>query len=167
MSIRVFLADDSNAMRVAIVRILTDTPKIQFIGEAASFAETLELTAQLKPDVLLLDLHMHDEYLYPPEVVRREIRKHSKHVLAISMWDDQNANVLAASLGAELLLDKTKLYAELVTTIMRCCGNEEVPMTYGEGANHSIIGERVIFAEPKTLKSKTALADGRSHLGNS
>jgi hypothetical protein len=63
MSIKVLLADDSNVVRTAIVHILAQDP----VGEAATFAETLRLTAALKPDILVLDLHMPDE----PEYSRR------------------------------------------------------------------------------------------------
>jgi AmiR/NasT family two-component response regulator len=37
------------------------------IGEAATFAETFELVDLLKPDIVLLDLHMPDESMHAPE----------------------------------------------------------------------------------------------------
>jgi DNA-binding NarL/FixJ family response regulator len=36
-------------------------PDLAVIGEAATFAETLELVDGLKPDIVVLDLHMPDE----------------------------------------------------------------------------------------------------------
>jgi len=37
------------------------------IGEAATFAETFELVDLLKPDIVLLELHMPDESMRAPE----------------------------------------------------------------------------------------------------
>jgi DNA-binding NarL/FixJ family response regulator len=45
MPIRLVLADDSDVMRPAIVRLLNDEPRIELVGEATSFAETLQLAA--------------------------------------------------------------------------------------------------------------------------
>jgi two-component system invasion response regulator UvrY len=143
MSIRVLLADDSDAMRVAIVRVLAEVPEIEFVGEATCYAETLQLTAHLKPDVLLLDLHMHDEHHFPPEVVKPIILRHAKHVVAISLRDDENANLLAESLGAKVLLGKTKLYGELISSIKRGCVSLEAPMPYGDGKHSPMNGDRV------------------------
>ena len=87
MSTGVLLADDSSVMRNAIVRLLKDEPSCEVVGEASGFAETIKLAAVLKPDVLLLDLHMPDEREYPPHVVRLKIRGHAQHILALSIWN--------------------------------------------------------------------------------
>jgi DNA-binding NarL/FixJ family response regulator len=42
MAIRVFIADDSDVMRAAIARTVTADTALEVVGEAASFAETLE-----------------------------------------------------------------------------------------------------------------------------
>jgi DNA-binding NarL/FixJ family response regulator len=120
MAIRVLLADDSDVMRVAIVRVLMEHPAIEFVGEAVTFAETLRQAAALKPDVLLVDLHMPDEHGYEPEFLKMEFLTYAQHVLALSIWNDDKANELAAALGARALLDKAKLYYELVPAIKEC-----------------------------------------------
>jgi DNA-binding NarL/FixJ family response regulator len=120
MPIRVLLADDSDVMRVAIVRLLMEEPSVEFVGETASFAEAVRQTAALRPDVLLIDLHMPDEYRYPPEVVKPQILLNTQHILAISIWNDEKARALAASFGAHVLLDKAKLFYELIPAIKEC-----------------------------------------------
>ena len=127
MSIKVLLADDSEMMRTAIVRVLNEESGITVIGEAASFAETLQLTATLQPDVLLLDLHMRDEREHPPELVKSIISQHVACILAISVRNDEEAKALADSLGARVLLDKTKLFSELIPAIKQFCSNESIP----------------------------------------
>jgi DNA-binding NarL/FixJ family response regulator len=121
MSTKVLLADDSDIIRAAIVRLLKEEPGFELVGEAASFAEAIELIASLKPDVLLLDLHMPDENEYPPHVVKSQVLRHKVCIVAISVWNDEKAIALADSFGAKVFLDKTNLYATLIPAIKEHC----------------------------------------------
>src|ERR1700692_4452266 len=129
MSIKVLLADGNAVMRPVIARVLNEEPAVELVGEATSFAETIQMTAALKPDVLLLELHLDDEREYPAEVVKAQGLLHSKCVLAISLWNDAEAKTLAESLGAAVLLDKAKLYSELVPAIKQFCPKVAVMKT--------------------------------------
>ncbi len=51
---KVLIADDSEVMRTAIRKMLREESSIDVVGEASSFAETMQKIADLKPDVLLL-----------------------------------------------------------------------------------------------------------------
>ena len=56
--IRVLVADDQALVRGS-VRLLVDTaPDLEVIGEAATGAEAVEIAAERKPDVLLMDIRM-------------------------------------------------------------------------------------------------------------
>jgi DNA-binding NarL/FixJ family response regulator len=127
MPIRLVLADPSDVIRPAIVRLLKEEPRVELVGEATSFAEALKLTAALKPDVLLMDLHMRDEDEYPAELVKSQVLLHAKCILAISLWNDGDAKALAKNFGAKMLLDKTKLYSELIPAIKQFCPNVSIP----------------------------------------
>lgn len=129
MPIRLVLADDSDVMRPAIVRVLKEEIRIELVGEATTFAETLQLIAALKPDVLLLDLHMRDEREYSPELVKSQAILSTKCILAISLYNDSEAAALAESFGAKVLLDKTKLYSELIPAILQFCPSVTIPKT--------------------------------------
>jgi DNA-binding NarL/FixJ family response regulator len=129
MYIKVLLADDSDCMRPAIARVLKEEPLIELVGEATSFAETLQLAAALKPDVLLLDLHMSDERQYPPASVKSQILLYIKCVIVISLCNDDDATALAESFGAHMLLDKMKLYSQLIPAIKQFCPNVIIPKT--------------------------------------
>jgi DNA-binding NarL/FixJ family response regulator len=94
-----------------------DNSDYEVVGEAASFAQTLELTAALKPDVLLLDLLMPDESDFPPEEVKQHLLHNAGCILAISIWNDAEERTRADSLGAKLLLDKAQLFSELTRSI--------------------------------------------------
>ena len=117
MSIKVLLADDSDVMRRAIVKLLNEEPSTELVGEAKGFAETIQLANALKPDVLLMDLHMSDEHEYSPESLRVQLSTHTGCIVAISVWNDEKAKALAERFGARVLLDKANLYAELISAI--------------------------------------------------
>jgi len=60
MPITVLLADDAAIMRRAIRNVLESDPEIKIVGETADFARTIQMAADLKPQVVVMDLHMPD-----------------------------------------------------------------------------------------------------------
>jgi two-component system chemotaxis response regulator CheB len=61
-SIRMLLAVDSDVIRRVLSDFLRDEPLIEIVGEANDFTELLEKVLALKPRIVLMDLHMRDEY---------------------------------------------------------------------------------------------------------
>jgi two-component system, NarL family, nitrate/nitrite response regulator NarL len=123
MASKVLLADDSDVMRAAIARLLKGEPDIELVAEASTFAEMIQLTATLNPDILLLDLYMPDEHEWPPEFVKAQVAQHRPCIIAISVSIDEEAHELAASFGARVLLDKAKLFLELIPAIKHHCSD--------------------------------------------
>jgi DNA-binding NarL/FixJ family response regulator len=124
MPTKVLVADDNETVRSALVRMLKADADLAVIGEAATFAETLELVDGLKPDIVLLDLHMPDEKNYLPESVKLQVLENVGcilAILAISVWNDHEAKVLADRFGAKALIDKAHLFSELIPTIKAFC----------------------------------------------
>src|SRR5712671_1712777 len=92
MCVKVFLADDAEVMRKAIRRLLSDREDIAVVGEASNFRETIEKTALLHPDVIILDLHMPERNLVTPAKVKSLLN--GAKVLAITLGiDDLTENV--------------------------------------------------------------------------
>ncbi|MEU9105551.1 response regulator transcription factor [Streptomyces xanthophaeus] len=58
MTIRVVLTDDQPLVRAALQMVITDTADIEVVGEADNGAEAVRLTAELAPDVVVMDLRM-------------------------------------------------------------------------------------------------------------
>jgi len=119
--IRMLLADDSDAIRRVLFVFLEGEPLIEIVGEAKDFTELLEKALALKPGIVLMDLHMRDQYKFKPEFVRSELQASAEHVLAMSYRNDDDAVGLSNSYGASLLLDKSKLITELVRTVEKLC----------------------------------------------
>jgi hypothetical protein len=53
-------------------------------------------------------------------------RSASLAALAVSLSNDAEAKALAVSYGAESLLDKMKLYDQMIQAIMSCCKAQEI-----------------------------------------
>jgi chemotaxis response regulator CheB len=115
---KVLIADDSELMRTAIRRTLEEARNIDVVGEAATFAETVQKIADLKPDVLLLDLHLPEKRNFTPSLVKAQLG--TVRTLAVSFSNDTDSKALAESYGAFTLLDKMNLYNEMVPAILGC-----------------------------------------------
>jgi chemotaxis response regulator CheB len=61
MSVTVLIADDTESIRKAVKVLLAEESDIRIAGEAVNFREAISKASILKPDVLLLDLHISDD----------------------------------------------------------------------------------------------------------
>ena len=116
--IKVLLADDNKAVRAAIKSLLSSEPQIQLVGEATTFDETLQMASDVKPDIVLLDLHMPGEENLDASLVKSRLHACAQHVLIISIWNDDKAKTLADEYGASALLDKIDLGNKLLPAIL-------------------------------------------------
>jgi two-component system, NarL family, response regulator NreC len=125
MPIKVLVADDTEIVRRAIIRFLKEHPEIQLVGEAADFSQAARMAEELKPHVIVMDLHM-------PHTSREgdavgEMKAHlndDSHVLAISLASDPESKALAARFGATVLLNKMNLFDELIPAIMKLASRD-------------------------------------------
>jgi len=118
MPITVLLAGDKDFERQAIRRLLQTHPEIAFVGEATDFPQATQMSNDLRPQVVILDLHMPDEARVSPIEVRSLLNSGASRLLVISVWEDAEANVLANKFGAYTLLDKGDLSSTLVPAIL-------------------------------------------------
>ncbi len=58
MTVRVVIADDQGMVRSGFTTLLNSEPDIEVIGEAVNGQEAIARAAQLRPDVLLMDVRM-------------------------------------------------------------------------------------------------------------
>jgi DNA-binding NarL/FixJ family response regulator len=57
-TIRVGLVDDQALFRAGIRMLVSSQPDLEFVGEAGNGAEGIEMAAEARPDVLLMDIRM-------------------------------------------------------------------------------------------------------------
>jgi len=126
VSIKVLVADDSDILRAAIHRLLVEDGRIKIVGEASTFAQTMQLIGDCKPSVLLLDLHLPEHRDFTPAFVKSQLAC-VPHTLAMSLSNDDDAKALAAGYGAQVLLDKISLYAQMIPAIIQCCNGHTEP----------------------------------------
>ena len=118
--VSVLVVDDADVIRKTLRNFLKEEPAIR-LGEASNFADAISMPAALKPDVLLLDLHMPDDRSLDPEFVKANLS--GARVLAMSLLSDfeseEEIRLLAENYGALRVLDKAKLCDELIPAILQ------------------------------------------------
>jgi DNA-binding NarL/FixJ family response regulator len=117
MPITVVIADDMAMMRRAIRRLLDDEPGIKVLGEADDFGAAVKMIEEIKPQIVIMDMHMPDEARLTPSEMKTALASSGTRLLAISIWDDENTKSAAENFGAVILLDKAKLGIDLVAAI--------------------------------------------------
>ncbi|MFD0419752.1 response regulator [Streptomyces sp. NPDC127108] len=58
MTVRVLLADDQPLVRTALQMVIAEADDLEVVGEAGNGAEAVDLTAELGPDVVVMDIRM-------------------------------------------------------------------------------------------------------------
>lgn len=56
----ILIVDDHPLFRKGVIQLIQAVPEFDFVGEAASGGEGIELARRLQPDMILLDLNMKD-----------------------------------------------------------------------------------------------------------
>ena len=103
--IRVLAADDQRVVREGIALILSLLPGVEVAGTAADGEEALALVAQLRPDVVLMDLRM--PRVDGVEATRRLRAEHpSVKVIVLTTYADDRSVVGALRAGAVGYLTK-------------------------------------------------------------
>ncbi|MCF7750077.1 response regulator [Bacillus subtilis subsp. subtilis] len=87
MTIRVYLVDDHALVRTGMKMILSNETDIEVVGEADSGEDALPDIRQLRPDVVLCDLHLPG--VSGMEVTERVVRgDHGTRVVIVSVLED-------------------------------------------------------------------------------
>jgi len=115
MSVRVLIVDDHAAVREGLRRSL-ETYGLNIVGEAGDGAAALQATAELRPDVVLMDVALPD--LDGVEVTRRLIAANpGTQVVMLTMFGDRPTVSAAIEAGATGYLVKDCTTAEIASVI--------------------------------------------------
>ena len=114
--IRIVIAEDQALVRRGAALLLSMESDMEVVGQACNGVEAVELTQLLRPDVVLMDLHMP---LKGGVVATREITRALPHtqVLVLTTLDDDETVFEAVRAGAHAYLLKDAAENELLETI--------------------------------------------------
>jgi two-component system, chemotaxis family, protein-glutamate methylesterase/glutaminase len=105
--LRVLIVDDSAFMRRAVERMISESPLLEVVGSATNGKDAVELTCELLPDVIVMDVNM--PTMNGLEALERIMKIRPTPVLMMSTLTQEGAEITvrALELGAVDFVDKT------------------------------------------------------------
>ena len=115
-AIRIVIAEDQALVRRGAALLLSMEPDMEVVGQACNGVEAVELTQLLRPDVVLMDLHMP---IKGGVAATREITRAlpRTQILVLTTLDDDETVFEAVRAGAHAYLLKDADEGELLETI--------------------------------------------------
>ena len=122
--IRVLIADDHTVVRKGLKALLSaDKYRVEVVGEASNGVEAIRLAAELKPDVILMDLVMPEKSGLQAIEEIKQIQPDARILVLTSFAEDDNVSQ-AIRAGAYGFLLKDTSPDELVQTIRSVYANK-------------------------------------------
>jgi DNA-binding NarL/FixJ family response regulator len=113
---RVLIVDDSSEYRRYLRRIL-EQEGLVLEGEAADGEAGILLAQQLRPDVILMDIHLPG--VDGLDATRRIKEGHLARTAVIILSNDETCRDAAAACGADAFLSKCSSISEILSVIRR------------------------------------------------
>lgn len=110
----IFIADDSEVLRERLTALLSEIEGAKVIGQAANAVEAVEGIHNLKPDVVILDIHMPGGNGID---VLKTIKQASQPPLVLMLTNNASPQYRkkCMELGSDFFLDKSREFESLFT----------------------------------------------------
>lgn len=170
--IRVVIVDDIAETRENIRKLLQFEPDVEVVGVARTGREAIDISKDVKPDVLLMDINMPDmDGIAATEIIRKTVP--FAQIVILSIQNDPNYMRRAMLAGARDFLTKPPTIDELNSAIRRAgtmaheermkipqVSGPQTAMTGGSYPLGSVLagGKVVTFYSPKGGTGCTTLA---------
>ena len=114
--IRILLADDHTLFRQGVKNLLNTEPDLEIVGEVSNGGEAMEKAAEVRPDVVLMDIGMPG---FSSFEATRQIKKNRPEckVLFLTMYDDEDYLVEGMEVGGSGYVLKDSAAAQLLGAI--------------------------------------------------
>lgn len=114
----IFIADDSKALRERLTAMLSEIEGAEVIGQAANAVEAVEGIHNLKPDVVILDIHMPGGNGID---VLKTIKQASQPPVVLMLTNNASPQYRkkCMELGSDFFLDKSREFESLFTIFKR------------------------------------------------
>ena len=123
--IRVLIADDHPVFRDGLHALVDAAPDLEFVGEATTGIEAVDLAASGRPAVILMDLRMPD--LSGIEATRRILEADpTVGILIVTMSEDDESLFAAMRAGARGYIPKDAERGEILSAIRAAAVGEAV-----------------------------------------
>jgi DNA-binding NarL/FixJ family response regulator len=121
--VRTLLVDDQPLIRASLQMVVTDAPDLTVVGEAGDGAEAVRLAADLRPDVVVMDIRMPG--MDGIEATRRILAADDGcRVLMLTTFDDDEYVYGALRAGASGFLVKDMALDDILTAVrVVACGD--------------------------------------------
>jgi DNA-binding NarL/FixJ family response regulator len=161
--IRVLVVDDHPLFRDGLTGLLATVDDVEVVGSAGEGEVAVRLSAELRPDVVLMDLNMPG--LPGLEAIRRIVRLHdAPAVLVLTMVDDDDSVAAAMQVGARGYLLKGAVQEEVLAALRTVAAGGAV---FGAGAARRFLsggGRPVADLTEREAQVLALIADGRSNV---
>ena len=121
--IRVLLVDDHALFREGLVMIISNQVDMEVVGEASDGLEAAVKAAELKPDLILMDIQMPGmDGIEAARRIKREVP--TATIVMLTVRDDEEKLFEAIKNGAQGYLLKKMHSAELIAMVRRALAGE-------------------------------------------
>lgn len=148
--IRVLIVDDVSETRENVRKLLQFESDVDVVGAARTGKEAIQLSQDLNPDVVLMDINMPDmDGISATEAIRA--KQPAVQVIILSVQGDQNYMRRAMLAGARDFLTKPPLGDELISAIRRAGS-----MAQSERAKNAQVQVAPIASQPGSVIGYTS-----------
>ncbi|MCX6133298.1 MAG: response regulator transcription factor [Ignavibacteriales bacterium] len=113
---KLFVADDSSAIRERIVRMVSELKNAEVVGEAADGAEALRRIPESKPDLVILDLKMPVASGFEVLPLIKGLASHPL-VMVLTNYATSRHREECKKLGADYFFDKSREFEKAIDVI--------------------------------------------------
>jgi DNA-binding NarL/FixJ family response regulator len=112
-AVRVLLADDDSSYLESLKPLIEHQPELTVVATAANGLDAIELADELRPDAVVIDLHMP---LVDGVTAVARLRKDHPHLCLVALTGDPDRHLHEAVIeaGADAVLQKGELVETLV-----------------------------------------------------